>query len=164
MDCLHLIPAGPTDVATIIECIDFAQSEGKTTYNSLEVKLVKRLIDSIIRTTLPLGTELLISAYLAKVDNFGDRYQLILAKKLTREAVSILFYEFDMNNALNKRLIAMCVQKRVFPDESKQSVLFTLMSYGKELQEFEAASLESTEVGIENIDIEDSRPDPQSLR
>ena len=43
-----------------------------------------------------------------------------------------------MENALNKRLIEMCVRKGVFDDGSKQSVLFKILMYGKELQESQA--------------------------
>ena len=41
LDCLHLIPAGPINVATLIECVDFCQFEGETTYDSFEVDLVE---------------------------------------------------------------------------------------------------------------------------
>ena len=83
LDSLHLIPAGSTDLATILECVAFAQFEGKTTYNSFEVDLVEELMASVMKTKLPIGTELLMSAYLAKVDNFDDRFQLKVAEKLT---------------------------------------------------------------------------------
>ena len=75
LDCLHLIPPGPTDIATILECVDFCQFEGKTTYDSFEVELVERFMTPVMKMALSLGTELLISNYLAKVDNFDDRYQ-----------------------------------------------------------------------------------------
>ena len=153
LDCLHLIPAGPSNVATLIECVDFCQFEGKTTYDSFEVDLVERIMNSVMKTTLPLGTELLISAYLAKVDNFDERYQLKVAEKLKKEAISfLLFAKFDMNSELNKRLIEMCVQKRVFADKSKQSVVYTLMMYGTELQEAKSDS-----------EIENLVPDPRKL-
>ena len=155
LDSLHLIPAGPVDMATIVECIGFAQFEGKTTYNSFEVDFVERLMDSIMKATLPLGTELLISAYLAKVDNLDDRYQRKVAKKLTKESVSILFYDFDMDNLLNKRLIALCAKKGVFTEESHKAVVFTVMMYGRELQEFGPTG--------PNLDIE-HKPDPRLLR
>ena len=135
LDCLHLIPAGPTDIATILECVDFCQFEGKTSYDSFEVELVKRLMAPIMKATLPLGTELLISAYLAMVENSDNRYQQKVATKLTEANVSALLYRFDMDNALNKRLIEMCTKKGFFDNNSQDSVLITLMMYGKELHQ-----------------------------
>ena len=165
LDCLHLIPAGPVDVATIIECIDFCQFEGKTTYDSFESNLVKGLMNLVMATTLPIGTELLISAYLSKVDNFDDRYQQKVAGKLTEEAVAMTIYRFDMNDVLNKRLIALCVKKGIFADESQNSVLITLMMYGKELQQFQAGNPEISSAAIESLDIDDDFiPDARSVR
>ena len=116
-----------------------------------------------MKSSLPLGTELLISAFFAKVDNFDDQYQQKVAQKVTKEAVAFLFYELDLNNALNKRLIEMCVQKKIFADNSQQSVVFTLLMYGKELQEFQARNSESNQT--ENLVFQDSfRPDPRSVR
>ena len=160
LDCLHLIPVEPTSVAILIECVDFCQFQGKTTFDSFEADFVERIMTSVMKMALPLGTELLISAYLAKVANFGDRYQREVAKKLTKEAVSALFYEFDMNDALNKRLIEMCVQKKVFADNSQQSVVFTLMMYGKDLQDNPAGNSESRTSSTED----DFRPDPSAVR
>ena len=166
LDCLHLIPSGPVDIATIIEVIDFCQFEGKTTFDSFELDLLQGLLKSVMETTLPFGTELLISAYFTKVDNLSDdRYQQKVTAKATKEAVSSLFYEFDSDNSLNKRLIEMCVKKGMFVDESKESVLIRLMMYGKELEEFQAENSEPTEAGIENLEIEDDfRPDAHSVR
>ena len=162
LDCLHLIPAGPIDIATVVECIAFCQFEGKTTYDSFEVDLVEQLIDSIIKTTLPFGTKLLISAYLDKVDNFtDDRYRQKLAGKVTKETVSSLIFEFDMTNALNKRLIALCIKKGVFTDDSQQSVVFPLLMYGKELLEFRTGTFES-EIGNDDVD-DDFIPNAQSV-
>ena len=77
-----------------------------------------------------------------------------MAGNLTEEAV-----------ALNKRLIALCVKKGIFADESKNSVLITLMMYGKELQEFEAGNAEPPRAAIENMDIEDTFiPNARSVR
>ena len=64
-----------------------------------------------------------------------------------------------MNNELNKRLIAMCIKKGVFADDSQNSVLITLMMYGKELQEFQAGHCEQMEA-FEN----DFTPNPLSVR
>ena len=159
LDSLHLITAGSTDITTVLECIDFAQFEGKTTYDSFEVDLVNELMDSIMNTTLPLGTELLISAFLHRVDNFDERYQTRISKKLTAEAVSSSVYEIDKSNAPNKQLVEMCVRKGVFEDDTQEAVTSTLMTYGKELQEFYAVNLAPSEVSID-----DFRPDPRLLR
>ena len=166
LDCLHLIPARPVDLATILEVVDFCQFEGKTTYESFEVDLVEGLIDSVLQSSLPLGTELLVSAFLAKVDSLtDDRYQQKVAEKLTPEAVSLLLYKFDMKNELNRRLIELCVTKGIFADDSHQSVVYTLMMYGKELQEFQAENLGPAEAAIEGLEIEDDfRPDARSVR
>ena len=134
LDCLHHIPAGPTDLATLIECIDFCQFEGKTTYNSFELDLVKGLMDSVMKAELSLGTELLISAYFTRVDNFDDRFQQKVIEKITKEAVAVSIYELDMDNKLNQKLIEMGVQKGVFADTSEQSVVLSLMKYGRKLE------------------------------
>ena len=157
-----MIPAGPTDIITLIECVDFAQFEGKTTYDSFEVELVDRLMDSVVKTKLPLDTELLIAAFLDKVDNLtDDRYQQKVARKLKQGGVSSLFFaELDMNNTLNKRLIAMCVKKKVFADDSLQSVVYPLMMYGKYLQGFKAWS---SKIEVEDFD-DGFRPDVGAVR
>ena len=157
LDCLHLIPAGPTDIVTLIECIDLVQFEGKTTYDSFEVELVERLMNSVLTTKLPLGTELLISIFLAQVDNItDDRYEEKVAERLAKEAPCfMLFADFDMENPLNKQLIAMCVKKRVFMNVSKEAVLTRLLMYGKELYNFAVESLEI---------YSNYRPDIQSAR
>ena len=151
LDSLHLISAGSTDITTVLECIDFAQFEGKTTYDSFEVDLVEELMDSIMNTSLPLCTELLISAYLHRVDNLDERYQLRTAEKLTQKAVN-----FE-DNALNTRLIEMCISKAIFEDGphcfSNPSVFSILEMYKHELMEFYAS-----------VASEDYRPDPRSLR
>ena len=157
LDCLHLIPAGPTDIITLIECIDLAQFEGKTTYDSFEVDLVERLMDSVMKTNLQLGTELLVAAYLHEVDNLSDdRYQKKVARKLAEVTASFLvFAKFDIESPLNKRLIEMCVKKRIFTDGSRKSVLDTLLVYARELYDF----------AVENLDVDSGfRPNPQSVR
>ena len=152
------------DIAILAECIDFCQFEGKTTYESFEVDLVERLMQSIMKSTFPLGTELLISAYFAKIDDFHDSFQQNLAAKLTEDSVSALLYKFDFNSALNKRLIALCSKKGVFADESKESVLIRIMMYGKELQEFQAGNSEPSLGQIENLTIGDEfKPDARSV-
>ena len=134
LDCLHHIPAEPTDLATLIECIDFCQFEGKTTYNSFEEELVDQIMYSVMYADISLGTELLISAFLSRVDNFDDRFEQKMVEKITQEAVAVSIYQFDMDNKLNKRLIEMCVQKGIFAHVSQQSVVHGLMKYGKELE------------------------------
>ena len=138
LDCLHLIPAGPVDIGTLLEVVDFCQFEGKTTYNSFERELVEQIMASVMKASLPIDTELLISAYLSRVDNLNDQYHLELAKKLTEDYAYSLFFKFDIKNRLNKRLISMCIKKKVFADESKDSVLIWLLFYGKELIEFKS--------------------------
>ena len=135
LDCLHLIPAEPTDIVTLVECIDLVQFKGKTTYDSFEVELVERLIDAVLKTKLPLDTELLISAFLGEVDNMtDDRYQKKVAERLAREAPSFLaFAKFNMESVLNKQLIAMCVKKRVFANDSYEMVVSRMIRYGMEL-------------------------------
>ena len=160
LDCLHLIPAGPVDVATLVEVVAFCQFEGKTTYDSFEVDLVDRIMTSLMKMALPIGTELLISAYLAKIDNFDNRFEQTLVEKHTEESVSSLLFKFNPNTELNKRLIAMCAQKAVFVDVSEDTVLATLMVYGKNLVKFG-----STDRVVENFGIEhDFRPNPRSAR
>ena len=61
-------------MAILLECIDFCHFEGKTTYNSFELDLASKLLDSVTTAAskLPLGTKLLIAAYLTKIDNLAD--------------------------------------------------------------------------------------------
>ena len=162
LDCLHLIEPGPIDVATILECIDFAQFEGKTTYKSFELELVKRLMACIMKTDFPVGTELLISAYLSHVDNLENIYQSKVARKLTKESVSFLIYDFDIESTLNKRLISMCIAKHIFADSTHRSVVYSLMMYGIEIQELEASDSTPKEAS-ETLD-DNFIPDPQSVR
>ena len=165
LDCLHLISAGPVDIAILLEVIDFCQFEGKTTYNSFELELVERIMTSIMKASLPIGTELLISAYLSRVDDFNDRYQLQVAEKLTEEAVSSLVFKFDIQNKLNKQLTAMCVQKGIFADESHESVLIRILMYGKELIAFQTENVEPDQAADENRETGHIfKPDPRSAR
>ena len=157
LDCLHLIPAGPTDIITLIECIDLAQFEGKTTYDSFEVELVERLLDSVLTTKLPLSSEILVSIFLGQVDNMTDnRYQQKVAKRMAEKNPSFLFFaSFDMESEMNKQLIAMCVKKRLFADASKKAVLAKIITYGKQLYDF----------AVENLEFDDGfRPDGRSVR
>ena len=97
---------------------------------------------------------MLISAYLAKVDNFDDdRYQRKVIERLIKDAAMEL-YEFDMCNVLNKRLIEMCVQKGII-DNEPENFLMSMIMYGKKLHD----------TAIENFDIDDGyRPDVQAAR
>ena len=114
-----------------------------------------------MKTSLPLGTELLISAYLAKIDDFNNQFQEKVIEKLTRERVSALLFDFDIENALNKQLVALCVQRGVFADESQ--VVFTLMTYGKELMEFQTRHSDQFKASVEKAE-DNFRPDPRSAR
>ena len=44
LDCMHMIEPPPTDITLILEVLDLAHSEGKTTYDSFERYLRSRLI------------------------------------------------------------------------------------------------------------------------
>ena len=44
LDCMHMINPDPTGIAIILEVVDLAHSEGKTTYDSFERNLRSRLI------------------------------------------------------------------------------------------------------------------------
>ena len=92
VDSLHQIKPGPIDIPTILEVVDFCQNEGKTSYNSFERCLVGRLIDSITNKSLPVGTKLLIAAYLSRIADFTNQYQRNLAQSLTKESISSLLY------------------------------------------------------------------------
>ena len=67
-DSLYLIQPGLTDVPTIVECIDFCQYEGKTLFSVLEKNLVQDLMKALIQASFPVTTELLISAYLSRIE------------------------------------------------------------------------------------------------
>ena len=131
LDSLHLIKPDPVDVAVIVECIDFVQFEGKTTlYDSFERDFVASLVESIM--DLPVGTELLISAYLSCVGDCDNTYQQNVMKKLTETDVASL-YNFDLTCESNQRLIKMCAAKAFFDAKSDEFILFSLMMYGKKL-------------------------------
>ena len=135
LDSLHLIKPGPVDVAVIVECIDFVQFEGKTTlYDSFERDFAAALLKSIMKIQLPIGTELLISAYLSCVGDLNKPYQHKVMKELTQKDVAFLLYEFEFECESNQRLIEMCANKAFFDDKSEDFIVFNLMKYGKELQ------------------------------
>ena len=143
LDSLHQIKPGPVDLPTVLEVVDFAYYEGKTTYNSFERCLVGRLMDPIMEKSLPVGTELLIAAYLSRVDNFVNTYQEKVARKLTNDSVTSLLYDFDCSTKMNQCLIAICVSKRIFWAENQNFVTVSLMMFGKKLQELQNAVSES---------------------
>ena len=55
-----------------------------------------------------------------------------MTEKITREAVAGLLFECDLTCDLNKKLIKLCVEKKIFPDD-EDSVLFYLVKYSKQL-------------------------------
>ena len=145
LDSLHLIKPDPVNIAVVVECIDFSQFEGKTTlYDSFERELVANLLDSIME--LPVGTELLISAYLSCVADSDNGYQQYVMKKLTEKDVACLFYTFDLQCDTNQRLITMCAAKKFFDDNSEDFILFNLMKYGKKL-----LNLRDGDLGIDGV-------------
>ena len=136
LDCMHMIKPRPTDITIILEVLDLAHSEGKTTYDSFESYLSERLMCAILKESLSIGTEILIAAFLSKVDNLHQLYQQQLAGKLTQEFYSQLFCEFDMSSQLNSRLIEMCICKGIFEDSQHKTVVYTMMTFGKDLKQF----------------------------
>ena len=68
LDCMHMIEPEKTDITIMLEVLDLAHSEGKTTYDSFERYLSKRLMSAILGSSFPTGTELLIAAFLSKVE------------------------------------------------------------------------------------------------
>ena len=148
LDSLHLIKPGPVDVAVIVECIDFVQFEGKTTlYNSFERDFAAALLNSIMKIQLPVGTELLISAYLSCVSDLDNGYQQKLMKRLTEKDVAFLFYKFDLECESNQRLIKMCA-KAFFDDKSDDFIVYNLMKYGKELQNLRGTERGNSDFGL----------------
>ena len=89
---------------------------------------------AILKESFPVGTELLIAAFLCKVDNLNEKYQKKLTGKLTNDFYTHLFSEFDMTSDLNKQLIEMCIAKGVFDDNTRKSVVWTLSMFGEDLQ------------------------------
>lgn len=144
LDRMHLIKPEPTDLPTLLEVIDFLHCEGKTSYKSFEYNLAKNLMQSIIRKTLPMGSQLLISLFLSKVDNMNVLYDQNLAESITNDCVANLLYEFDVTSTLNKNLAEMCVQKGVLDDTTEDAtdttedaVVFALLKTCKKLKELQ---------------------------
>ena len=133
VDCMHMIEPDPTDVTLLLEVLDFTHSEGKTDFDSFERYLSKRLMGALLESSFPTGTELLIAAFLSKVENLHEAYQKKLARGLTREFYAHLFCDFDMDSDLNQKLIQMCVFKGILPDNTRKSIVFTLTMFGEDL-------------------------------
>ena len=139
LDCMHMITPDPTDITIILEVLDLAHSEGKTTYDSFERNLSERLMAAVLDEPLPNGTELLVAAFLSRVDNLHTHlqyveYQQKAAGNLTREFYAHLYCDFDMAGELNHQLIELCIFKGIFDDDTHKSVIFTLTMFGKDLQ------------------------------
>ena len=135
LDSLHQIKLGSVDLAIVLEVVDFAHCEGQTMYDSFERGLVDRLMKSIAKKSLPLGTQLLISLFLSRVDNFTNNYQKEVAKRITEHSIETLFYTFDASTGLNQRLVEMCVAKRIFTDNNHYFITMVLMVYVNRLEE-----------------------------
>ena len=134
LDCMHMVEPDPNDITIILEVLDLAHSEGKTTYDSFERHLSGRLMSAILDESFPVSTELLIAAFLIKVDNLNEKYQKKLAGKLTEDFYAHLHTRFDMSNDLNKQLIEMCAIKGIFEDTKRKSVIYTLTMFGEDLE------------------------------
>ena len=63
-------------------------------------------------------------------------YEQNLSKKLTRELVASLLFDCDLTNELNKRLIKLCAEKKIFSDD-EDSIIFFLVKYSKQLLQME---------------------------
>ena len=133
LDSMHMIEPDPTDVTVLLEVLDLAHWEGKTDFDSFERYLSKRLMGAILESSFPTGTELLIAAFLSKVDNLNETYQKKLAEKLNREFYAHLFCDFDMDSDLNRRLIQMCIFKGIFRNNTRKSVVYTLTIFAEDL-------------------------------
>ena len=82
LDILHMIDPRPTGIATLLEVIDLAHSEGQTEmYDSFERKLSKWLMSAVLDSTFSTGTELLIAELLSKVHNLHNEYQEKIGRK-----------------------------------------------------------------------------------
>ena len=83
-----------------------------------------------------------------------------MTEKITREAVAGLLFECDLTCDLNKKLIKLCVEKKIFPDD-EDSVLFYLVKYSKQLlqtdtvktvEKLKSLSIENSVSGQDNED------------
>ena len=134
LDCMHMIDPAPTDITIILEALDLVHAEGKTTYGSFERHLSSRLMSTVLETSFPTGTELLIAAFLSKVDNLHEEYQRKLARKLPHEFYTHLYREFDMTSALNKQLIEMCIGKGILNENTRKCVVYTMAMFGEDIE------------------------------
>ena len=88
----------------------------------------------ILDTSFSTGTELLIAAFLSKVDNLHEEYQRKLARNLTHEFYTDLYRDFDMTSTLNKQLIEMCIDKGILSENERRSVLSTMAIFGEDIE------------------------------
>ena len=96
--------------------------------------LSERLMSAVLEEPLPLATELLIAAFLSKVDNLHEKYQKQLTGKLTKDFYYHLYHKFDISSDLNKRLIEMCIAKGILSDNKHMTVIYTMSMFGQDLQ------------------------------
>ena len=87
LDSMHLIEPNQVNLSVVLECIDLAHSEGKTDWDSFEKRLSAELVETVQSHTLPICTELLISAFLKRVDNFDNKYEKRVVRKLNKHTV-----------------------------------------------------------------------------
>ena len=127
--------------------MEFAQYEGKTTYDSFERVLVEQLMISISRKSLSLGTQLLIGLFLSRVDNFSNTFQQKVARKITKLSIAELFIDFEPSSRLHRQLIEICMEKGVFNDDNLYYIKMQLMIYGRKLQELQSEVSKSNSSG-----------------
>ena len=137
------------DVTTVLEIIELAEHD--RTENYVGRLLVDRLMNSIIKMQLPIGTELLIAAYLSRLNETENVYQEKIAHKLTKELVSSIFYDFDGSSKLNQEMIKICVQKKIFVDDDHNFVTMTLMFFAKKLHELANLVAQSESESVKNL-------------
>ena len=137
-----MIDPDPTDITIMLEVLDLAHSEGKTTFDSFERYLSGRLMSPILDSSFTIDTELLIAAFLSKVDHLSENYQKKIARKLAEDFythLTKLYTRFNMSSDPNKQLIEMCVGKGIFDDSTRKSVVRTLSIFGEDLKRFFAS-------------------------
>ena len=116
-----------------MECLDFCHFEGKTMVSAFEEKLSNCLTESLFSQSFPIGTMLLMGAYLSMVDNYNNTFEDKLMQELTQNSITELLFNFDFRCEINKNLIQLCYSKRLFPDETNDTVEMSLMRYGRDL-------------------------------
>ena len=93
-------------------------------------------MSAILDSSFTIGTELLIAAFLSKVDHLDEKYQKKLARRLTEDFYNHVwkFSRFDMSSSANKQLIEMCMEKGIFDDDTHKCFVYTLSIFGEDLQ------------------------------